>query len=102
MYRRPVRRFVPAVRHLVVDGEWATAIMSPPIKAFIRGRAPLVVEKVRREEKEMEAPWCRPEKETIMVGDRCEGGGRETFDLPERELSTFKLSILRKALGLVD
>ena len=69
MYRRPRRRFVPAVRPLVVDGEWATAIMAPPIKAFIRGCTPLVVEKVLREEKEMEAPWRRPEKEAIMVGD---------------------------------
>ena len=53
--------------------------MAPPIKAFIRGRTPLVVEKVSLERKELEAPWRRPEKETIMVGDRYEGEGRETF-----------------------
>ena len=65
--------------YLVKDGEWATEIMSPRIKPFIRGRTPLVVERVRLEGKELEAPWRRPEKETIMVGDRYEGGGRETF-----------------------
>ena len=79
VYQRRVKRSVPAVRYLVKDGEWATEIMSPRIKPFIRGRTPLVVERVRLEGKELEAPWRRPEKETIMVGDRYEGGGRETF-----------------------
>ena len=80
--RLRVRRSVPAVRYRVNNtkvGEGATEIMAPQVKPFIRGRTPLVVERVRLEGKELEVPWRRPEKETIMVGDRYEGGGRETF-----------------------
>ena len=78
VYRRRVRRSVPAVRYLVKDGEWATEIMPPPIKPFIRGRA-LGGGKGPPGGKGIGGPVAPTGKGNIMVGDRYEGGGRETF-----------------------